>query len=148
MNISIFIFIPHLAARHPLTTFFFIARFITAALAGRPLRLDAGGEQTRSFCYVADMVTGLIALMCHPSQLGPVNLGGDEEIKLNDLAQQILTLVGSASHIEWAPRRPDDPMQRKPDTSLATNALGWRPQVTLTTGLAALIHSAHNTSAL
>jgi nucleoside-diphosphate-sugar epimerase len=123
-----------------------MTEFITAALAGRPLRLDAGGEQTRSFCYVADMVTGLIALMGHPSQLGPVNLGGDEEIKLNDLAKQILTLVGSAQQIEWAPRRPDDPMQRKPDTSLAATALGWRPQVKLTTGLVALIHSARNTS--
>jgi len=123
-----------------------MTEFITAALAGRPLRLDAEGEQTRSFCYVADMVAGLVVLMRHPSQLGPVNLGGDEEIKLNDLARQIITLVGSASQIEWAPRRPDDPMQRKPDTSLATNALGWRPQVTLTTGLAALIHSARNSS--
>ena len=118
-----------------------MTEFITAALAGRPLRLDAGGEQTRSFCYVDDMIEGLLALMAHPEQSGPVNLGGTEEIRLDDLANIIIAMAGSMSRIEVAPRRPNDPMQRRPDAVKAYELLGWRPKVTLSEGLGKLYQS-------
>jgi UDP-glucuronate decarboxylase len=118
-----------------------MTEFITAALEGRPLNLDAGGEQTRTFCYVDEMVGGLILLMGHEGQLGPVNLGGEEEIKLSVLAEQIVTLLESPSRVKKSPRRVDDPMQRKPDTSRANAALGWRPQIKLEVGLELMIRS-------
>ncbi len=118
-----------------------MTEFITAALAGRPLRLDAAGEQTRSFCYIDDMVEGLMALMSFDGNPGPVNLGSAEEVKLSLLAEQVVALAGSSSQIMQAPRRLDDPMQRKPDTVRAAAALGWRPQIKLAVGLELLIRS-------
>jgi UDP-glucuronate decarboxylase len=118
-----------------------MTEFITAALAGRPLRLDAAGEQTRSFCYIDDMIEGLMSLMSFDGNPGPVNLGSAEEVKLSLLAEQVVALAGSSSQIMQAPRRLDDPMQRKPDTVLATAALGWRPQIKLAVGLELLIRS-------
>jgi UDP-glucuronate decarboxylase len=116
-----------------------MTEFITAALAGRPLRLDAAGEQTRSFCYIDDMVDGLMALMSFDGNPGPVNLGSAEEIKLSQLAELVVAMAGSSSQIMQAPRRVDDPMQRKPDTVRAAAALGWRPQIKLAVGLELLI---------
>jgi len=118
-----------------------MTEFITAALAGRLLRLDAAGEQTRSFCYIDDMVKGLMALMSFDGNPGPVNLGSAEEVKLSLLAEQVVALAGSSSQIMQAPRRLDDPMQRKPDTVRAAAALGWRPQIKLAVGLELLIRS-------
>jgi len=118
-----------------------MTEFITAALDGRPLRLDADGEQTRSFCYIDDMVEGLMALMSFDGNPGPVNLGSAEEVKLSLLAEQVVALAGSSSQIMQAPRRLDDPMQRKPDTVRAAAALGWRPQIKLAVGLELLICS-------
>jgi UDP-glucuronate decarboxylase len=118
-----------------------MTEFITAALAGRLLRLDAAGEQTRSFCYIDDMVEGLMALMSFDGNPGPVNLGSAEEVKLSLLAEQVVALAGSSSQIMQAPRRLDDPMQRKPDTVRAAAALGWRPQIKLAVGLELLIRS-------
>jgi len=123
-----------------------MTEFITAALAGRPLRLDAAGEQTRSFCYIDDMVEGLMALMSFDGNPGPVNLGSAEEVKLSLLAEQVVALAGSASQIMQAPRRRDDPMQRKPDTVRAAAALGWRPQIKLAFGLELLIRSIRKVS--
>ena len=118
-----------------------MTEFITAALAGRPLRLDAAGEQTRSFCYIDDMVEGLMALMSFDGNPGPVNLGSTEEVKLSQLAELIVDMPGSSSPIMQAPRRLDDPMQRKPDTVRAAAALGWRPQIKLAVGLEMLVRS-------
>jgi UDP-glucuronate decarboxylase len=118
-----------------------MTEFITAALAGRPLRLEAAGEQTRSFCYIDDMVEGLMALMSIDGNPGPVNLGSAEEVKLSLLAEQVVALAGSSSQIMQAPRRLDDPMQRKPDTVRAAAALGWSPQIKLAVGLELLIRS-------
>jgi UDP-glucuronate decarboxylase len=118
-----------------------MTEFITAALAGRPLRLDAAGEQTRSFCYIDDMIEGLMSLMVFDGNPGPVNLGSAEEVKLSQLAEQVVAMAGSSSPIIQAPRRLDDPMQRKPDTVRATAALGWRPQIKLAVGLELLIRS-------
>lgn len=118
-----------------------MTEFITAALAGRPLRLDAAGEQTRSFCYIDDMVEGLMALMSFDGNPGPVNLGSADEVKLSQLAELVVAMAGSPSAIIQAPRRLDDPMQRKPDTVLATAVLGWRPQIKLAVGLEMLIRS-------
>ena len=118
-----------------------MTEFITAALAGRPLRLDAAGEQTRSFCFIDDMVEGLMALMSFDGNPGPVNLGSADEVKLSQLAELVVAMAGSPSAIMQAPRRLDDPMQRKPDTVLATAVLGWRPQIKLAVGLEMLIRS-------
>lgn len=118
-----------------------MTEFITAALAGRPLRLDAAGEQTRSFCFIDDMVEGLMALMSFDGNPGPVNLGSAEEVKLNQLAELVVAMAGSTSPIIKAPRRLDDPMQRKPDTVRAAAALGWRPQIKLAVGLEILVRS-------
>jgi UDP-glucuronate decarboxylase len=124
-----------------------MTEFITAALAGRPLRLDANGEQTRSFCYIDDMVEGLMALISFDGNPGPVNLGSDEEVKLSQLAEQVVAMTGSSSPIMQAPRRIDDPMQRNPDTVRATAALGWRSQIKLAAGLEFLIRSIRKVSA-
>ena len=118
-----------------------MTEFITAALAGRPLRLDAAGEQTRSFCFIDDMVEGLMALMSFDGNPGPVNLGSADEVKLSQLAELVVAMAGSPSAIMQAPGRLDDPMQRKPDTVLATAVLGWRPQIKLVVGLEMLIRS-------
>ena len=118
-----------------------MTEFIAAALAGRPLRLDAAGEQTRSFCFIDDMVEGLMALMSFDGNPGPVNLGSADEVKLSQLAELVVAMAGSTSAIMQAPRRLDDPMQRKPDTVLATAVLGWRPQIKLAVGLEMLIRS-------
>ncbi len=118
-----------------------MTEFITAALSGRPLRLDAAGEQTRSFCFIDDMVEGLMALMSFDGNPGPVNLGSADEVKLSQLAELVVAMAGSPSPIMQAPRRLDDPMQRKPDTVLATAVLGWRPQIKLAVGIEMLIRS-------
>lgn len=123
-----------------------ITEFITAALAGRPLRLDAGGEQTRSFCYIDDMVEGLATLMNHHDPLGPVNLGCNEEIKLSDLARLILGVTNSESTVEHHHRRADDPMRRNPDLTVARNALRCTPRVKLAAGVANLVRSLQKSS--
>lgn len=124
-----------------------MTEFITAALAGRPLRLDAGGEQTRSFCYVDDMVEGLLLLLAHDGQTGPMNLGSSEETSLAELARLVLSLTGSKSTIETKPRRPDDPMRRRPDLAKAARTLGWHPKVNLSEGLESLCQAIHIRSA-
>jgi nucleoside-diphosphate-sugar epimerase len=85
------------------------------------------------------MIEGLLALMEHPHQPGPVNLGGTEEVRLVDLAQNILALTGSRSVIEIKPRRPDDPMMRRPDTAIAQRLLKWNPSTSLSVGLKTLL---------
>ena len=114
-----------------------ISNFIAAALRGSPLRVDGDGTQTRSFCYVDDLVDGLVRLMrTPPAVTGPVNLGNPGEFTINRLAALVLEISGSRSPvITGAPVRPDDPRQRRPDITLARLALGWEPTIPLEEGL-------------
>ncbi len=114
-----------------------ISNFIVSALAGEPLTVFGDGSQTRSFCYIDDMVTGLIALMdSAPDVTGPVNLGNPGEFTVLELAKKVQALTGSTSGIEHCPLPADDPVRRKPDISRATELLGWQPRVPLEEGLA------------
>jgi UDP-glucuronate decarboxylase len=113
-----------------------VSNMVTQALAGAPLTLYGDGCQTRSFCYVDDMVEGLMRLMDSPEQVrGPMNLGNPHEISILDLAKVVLELAGSRSRLEFQASPPDDPRQRQPDITLASAHLGWRPKVPLRTGL-------------
>jgi len=116
-----------------------MTEFITAALAGRPLRLDAGGEQTRSFCYIDDMIDGLLSLMVLGGRHSPINLGTDEEVKLIELARLVVELAQSSSDMIVAARRSDDPMQRKANTSTARALLAWAPKTPLKIGVRTLV---------
>jgi UDP-glucuronate decarboxylase len=115
-----------------------MTEFITAAMAGKPLRLDANGEQTRTFCYIDDMVEGVVSLMGSDHSNGPINLGGQEEIAVGKLALLIIELTGSASEIVHKSRREDDPMQRKPDLRTAQSALAWVAKTDLRQGICRL----------
>ncbi len=113
-----------------------VSNFIIQALQNRPLTVYGDGSQTRSFCYVDDMVQGLIALMNSPKDFtGPVNLGNPDEITIKDLADRVLRLTGSAAPIESRPLPADDPVQRQPDIALAKEKLDWQPTVSLEKGL-------------
>jgi UDP-glucuronate decarboxylase len=113
-----------------------VSNFIMQALQGLPITLYGDGSQTRSFCYVDDLVDGLIRLMNSPESFtGPVNLGNPMELQVGELARRVVALTGSRSTITYRPLPLDDPRQRKPDTTLATQALGWTPSVDLETGL-------------
>jgi UDP-glucuronate decarboxylase len=112
-----------------------VSNFIVQALRGDPITVYGGGAQTRSFCYVSDLIEGFVRLMASPHGASPVNLGNPKEISVGELARQIKTLVGSRSPIVEAPMPKDDPCRRKPDISRATELLGWQPTVSLTEGL-------------
>ncbi len=113
-----------------------VSTFINQALAGVPITLFGTGQQTRSFCYVDDLVEGLIRLMDTPDEVtGPVNLGRPQEFTMLELARSILARTGSRSPIEYRPLPADDPIQRRPDIELARRLLGWEPTVTLEDGL-------------
>ena len=116
-----------------------VSNFIVQALSGRPLTIYGTGKQTRSFCYVSDMVRGLIALMeVDPNPGGPVNLGNPEEIDMLGLAQAVQRHTGAA-RITFEPLPEDDPRRRCPDISLAAERLGWRPEVRLSDGIGATV---------
>src|ERR671919_1872020 len=112
-----------------------IPTFIRQALAGEPLTVAGDGSQTRSVCYVDDLVDGVLALAAsgHP---GPVNIGNPTELSVRQIAEDVLTATGSASPIEYVERPVDDPQVRRPDTSLAERLLGWQPRVSWQKGLA------------
>jgi UDP-glucuronate decarboxylase len=113
-----------------------VSNFIVQALNDEPLTLFGDGAQTRSFCYISDLVEGLIRLMETTDDFnGPVNLGNPHEFTMLELAQQIIALTNSSSSIEHHPLPADDPIRRKPDITRATQALGWQPRVPLETGL-------------
>jgi UDP-glucuronate decarboxylase len=113
-----------------------ISNFILQALRGDPITIYGDGSQTRSFCYVDDMVKGLLSLMKARDEVtGPVNLGNPEEYSMLELAQSILKLTGSPSKIIFQPLPQDDPERRKPDISLAKGTLGWTPGVAMEEGL-------------
>jgi dTDP-glucose 4,6-dehydratase len=111
-----------------------VSNFVVQALAGEPLTIYGDGSQTRSFCYVDDLVSGLVSLV-DADVLGPVNLGNPTEVTVADLAQQIVELTGSTSTIERHPLPADDPTRRRPDITRARELLGWAPAVELTEGL-------------
>ncbi len=113
-----------------------VSNFIVQALQGSPITLYGDGSQTRSFCYVIDLVEGLIGLMEAPDEVtGPVNLGNPTELTIRELAEKVIDMTGSESELEEHPLPGDDPMQRCPDIGLAKSALGWAPRVALEDGL-------------
>jgi len=113
-----------------------VSNFIVRALRGEPIVIYGDGSQTRSFCYVDDMVEGLVRLMGSPDDLtGPVNLGNPEEVMILELARRVVGLTGSRSEIVFAPSLADDPVRRRPDVSLARERLGWSPRILLDEGL-------------
>jgi UDP-glucuronate decarboxylase len=116
-----------------------VSNFIVQALRGEPLTVYGEGQQTRSFCFVSDLVEGLIRMMESEGHPGPINIGNPVEFTMRELAQEVLKLTGSASPIVFKPLPADDPVRRKPDISLAQERLGWYPTVSLEEGLALTI---------
>ncbi len=113
-----------------------VSNFIVQALKGLPITIYGKGSQTRSFCYVDDLVDGLIGLMNSDAGItGPVNLGNPNEFTIRQLADKVLAQTGSGSKIELKPLPEDDPQQRQPDITLATKLLDWGPKVDLDSGL-------------
>ncbi len=113
-----------------------VSNFIVQALEGKPITLYGDGSQTRSFCYVSDLVEAIQCLMATPDQMiGPMNLGNPTEFSIRQLAELVIRMTGSTSRLEFAPLPPDDPKQRQPDITLARSALQWEPKVALEDGL-------------
>lgn len=116
-----------------------VSQFITHALRGEPLPIYGDGAQTRSFCYVDDIVRGLLALMDQDQTQGPVNLGNPQEISIAELAREVLRLSGAAAGLQAWPKRAEDPYRRQPDIRMARQFLHWHPEVNLQEGLGATI---------
>jgi UDP-glucuronate decarboxylase len=113
-----------------------VSNFIIQALKNKPITVYGAGKQTRSFCYIADLINGLIKLMNSKKEfLGPVNLGNAHEFTINELAREVIKLTGSKSKIIHKPLPQDDPHKRKPDISLAKRILKWQPKTKLENGL-------------
>ncbi len=113
-----------------------VSNFILQALTDQPITIYGDGLQTRSFCYVDDLIEGFVRLMDSGYDLtGPVNLGNPGEFTVKELAENIIEMTGSRSKLEFLPLPQDDPKQRQPDISLAKKVLNWEPQVKLTEGL-------------
>lgn len=117
-----------------------VSNFIVAALENRPISIYGDGGQTRSFCYVDDLIEAMLRMMDGPADLiGPLNIGNPQETAIGSLAETIKTMTGSSSTISYAALPTDDPMQRCPDISRARTHLKWQPEVDLETGLARTI---------
>ena len=117
-----------------------VSNFIMQALRGEPITVYGHGQQTRSFCYVDDLVRAFMAMMDTPDDfLGPVNMGNPGEFTIRELAEIVIELTGSSSQIVEMPLPPDDPQQRRPDITLAKDKLGWEPSIPLREGLAPTI---------
>ena len=117
-----------------------VSNFIVQALLGREITVYGDGSQTRSFCYVDDLIDGLVRLMATPPDVtGPVNIGNPTEFSMLELATMVIDLTGSRSHIVHRPRPEDDPKQRQPDISRAQELLDWKPRMMLKDGLARTI---------
>jgi len=115
-----------------------VSNLVCQALSGAPITIYGDGSQTRSFCYVSDMVAGLVALMEHgPEVTAPVNLGNPLEMTVNELLTHIVRLTGTSARVVYQPLPIDDPRRRKPDISRALSLLGWSPKVPLDEGLEA-----------
>jgi UDP-glucuronate decarboxylase len=113
-----------------------VSNFIVQALKGEPITLYGDGTQTRSFCYVDDLIEGMLRMMDSPQEtIGPINLGNPGEVTMVELADKILSITGSKSRLVFRPLPQDDPRRRQPDISMARQKLGWSPKVTLDDGL-------------
>ncbi|MGV8073162.1 MAG: UDP-glucuronic acid decarboxylase family protein [Syntrophobacteraceae bacterium] len=113
-----------------------VSNFIVQALKGDPITIYGSGKQTRSFCYVDDLIEGFIRLMNTPDEFtGPVNLGNPGEFTIMELAEKVLQMTGSRSELVFRPLPQDDPIMRQPDIGLAKSVLGWEPKVPLDEGL-------------
>ena len=112
-----------------------VTKFIVQALKNESLTVYGDGRQTRSFCFVDDMISGLLALMEHDSYNRPINIGNTEEISMLELAEMIIRLTDSRSRIAFEPLPMEDPQKRRPDITLARETLGWEPQIDLVDGL-------------
>ena len=116
-----------------------VSNFIVQALRNRPITIYGDGRQTRSFCYVSDLIEGVWRLMNADGLTGPVNIGNPNEFTIRELAELVISLTGSRSEIVSLPLPQDDPTQRQPDISLARRQLGWEPKVELREGLKSTI---------
>lgn len=112
-----------------------VSNFIVQALRGEDITIYGDGSQTRSFCYVDDLVEGILRMMNNPDFIGPVNLGNNKEFTVKELAEEIIALTGSKSQLVFKPLPQDDPVRRQPDLSLAKEKLSYEPKVPLTEGL-------------
>ncbi len=113
-----------------------VSNFIVQALQGNDITIYGDGSQTRSFCYVDDLIAGMIALMNSPKEIiGPINIGNPNEFSISDLVSEVVELTGSKSKVVQLPLPEDDPRQRQPDITKAKNILGWTPKVQLKEGL-------------
>lgn len=112
-----------------------MSNFIIQALRGQPLTVYGKGAQSRSFCYVSDMVRGMVQMMEQSEVIGPVNLGNPQEITMLELAEKVIQVTGSTAGISYRPLPPDDPVRRCPDITLARTSLGWQPEVSFDEGL-------------
>jgi UDP-glucuronate decarboxylase len=112
-----------------------VSNFIVQALQNRPLTIYGDGSQTRSFCYVDDLIDGLIAMMQQDQEIGPINLGNPSEYTMLELAELILKITKSKSKVIFQPLPSDDPVRRQPDITKAQSTLGWQPRVCLEDGL-------------
>jgi dTDP-glucose 4,6-dehydratase len=111
-----------------------LPNFMAHALQDKPLTVYGNGSQTRSLCYVSDLVEGLWRLLVS-NETGPINLGNPEEVSILELAQAVIRVAGSQSGIEFQPLPVDDPQRRRPDIKMAKENLGWRPSISLAQGL-------------
>ena len=117
-----------------------VSNFIMQALRGEPITVYGDGSQTRSFCYVDDLIEGFLRFMATPAEVtGPLNLGNPGEFTMLELAEMVIRLTGSASRIEHRPLPQDDPKQRRPDISKAKSLLSWEPTVPLDAGLETVV---------
>jgi UDP-glucuronate decarboxylase len=117
-----------------------VSNFIVQALRGEPITVYGGGTQTRSFCYVDDLIDGIVAFMdAEPGAarpiIGPMNLGNPGEFTIRELAEMVIRLTGSTAKLTFAPLPADDPLQRQPDIRMAREMLGWQPRIALEEGL-------------
>ena len=113
-----------------------VSNFIIQALQNKPITIYGDGSQTRSFCYVDDLIECIVRFMNAPKELiGPMNMGNPGEFTIKELAEQVIDLTGSSSHLVYEPLPHDDPKQRRPDITLAKEKLGWEPVIPLREGL-------------
>ena len=118
-----------------------ISNFIVQALSGDDITIYGDGSQTRSFCYVDDLIEGFVRLMASPKEVtGPINMGNPGEFTIRELAETVLKMVGSKSTLVMKPLPQDDPRQRQPDISLAKSILGWEPKIHIEEGLGKTIN--------
>lgn len=122
-----------------------VTNFISQAIKGLPITVYGNGDQTRSFCYVSDLIDGILLLMDSSDEVtGPINLGNPQEFSMLELADRIIAITHSSSSILFKPLPQDDPKMRKPDLTLTQEVIGWTPKVVLEEGLKATIESIRN----